>query len=572
MRQRWEAGLASTVMTRSPAPAAAGIVLVLLVGAGTVVAQPQTTPVPQGLQAAARAALLTAERSGESSTLTYFNRPIVVLRARVLGRPPSERAAIAVQVLDDLVAAKATDPVESLQVESVSLIFVGSRLVVGLGAPDIDELAGETLEGVTALTVARLQQAFAEAAEAHTPAELLRAGILAAAALAIGGLVLWVVARARRGVTAKLIAVSESTVAKTGLADLDSLRTSRVLDFQRGFVTVITVGLQLLVIYVVVSFVLQRFRYTRPWGESLSGFLVTTLQSLALGAMHAVPGLFTVLVILVIARLASKLVGMWFHSIERGRIRSRWIYPETAQPTRRILTTLVWVFAIIVAYPYMPGSETDAFKGVSVFLGLMLTLGSTGLVNQMVSGYTVTYSRALRVGDYVRIGNVEGTVIHLGVLSTKIKTLQLEEVTIPNAVVAAQMTTDYSRFADSEGVFTSTSVTIGYDAPWRQVQSLLLLAAERTPGLRREPKPRVFQASLEDFYVKYTLWVSLLHQESRIITLDMLHANIQDLFNEYGVQIMSPNYLTDPASPKVVARQNWYAAPASIDESARRPG
>jgi small-conductance mechanosensitive channel len=558
-------------MTLSAAPAAA-IVLVLLVGAGPVLAQSQPTLVQEGLQAVARAALLTAERSGESFTLTYFNRPIVVLRARVLGRPPSERAAIAVKVLDDLVAAKVTDPVESRQVEGASLIFVGSRLVTGLGAPDIDELAGETLEGVTALTVARLQQAFAEAAEAHTPAELLRAGILAAVALAIGGLVLWVVARARRGVAAKLVTVSESTVAKTGLADLDSLRTSRLLDFQRGFVTVITVGLQLLVIYVIVSFVLQRFPYTRPWGEALSDFLVTTLQNLALGAIHAVPGLFTVLVILVIARLAAKLVGIWFHSIERGRIRSRWIYPETAQPTRRILTTLVWVFAIIVAYPYMPGSETDAFKGVSVFLGLMLTLGSTGLVNQMVSGYTVTYSRALRVGDYVRIGNVEGTVIHLGVLSTKIKTLQLEEVTIPNAVVAAQMTTDYSRFADSEGVFTSTSVTIGYDAPWRQVQSLLLLAAERTPGLRREPTPRVFQTSLEDFYVKYTLWVSLQHQESRIITLDTLHANIQDLFNEYGVQIMSPNYLTDPAAPKVVARQNWYAAPASIDESARRPG
>jgi small-conductance mechanosensitive channel len=230
----------------------------------------------------------------------------------------------------------------------------------------------------------------------------------------------------------------------------------------------------------------------------------------------------------------------------------------------------VWVFAIIVAYPYMPGSETDAFKGVSVFLGLMLTLGSSGLVNQIVSGFTVTYSRALRLGDYVRIGDVEGTVIHLGVLSTKIKTLQLEEVTIPNAVVAAQMTTDYSRFAEKEGVFTSTSVTIGYDTPWRQVHSLLLLAAERTPGLRREPAPRVFQASLEDFYVKYTLWVSLERQESRIITFDTLHANIQDLFNEYGVQIMSPNYLADPASPKVVAKQDWYAAPARIDEQTGR--
>jgi small-conductance mechanosensitive channel len=567
----WDARLAS-FMTLSAAPMAAGIVLAWVVGTGTVIAQPQTTPVPPALQAAARAALVSAERSGEPFTLIYFNRPIVVFRARVLGRPPSERAGIAVQVLDNLVAAKATDPVESRQLEGVSLVFVGSRLVLGLGAPDIDELAGETLEGVTALTVSRLQQAFAEATEAHTPAELFRASIFAAIGLIIGGLVLWVIGRARRGVAAKLVAVSESTMAKTGLADLDSLRSSRLLDFQRGLVTAITVGLQLLVLYGIVSFVLEQFPYTRPWGESLSGFLLTTLENLALGAMQAVPGLFTVLVILVIARLASKLVGMWFNSIERGRIKSRWIYPETAQPTRRILTTLVWVFAVIVAYPYMPGSNTDAFKGVSVFLGLMLTLGSSGLINQIVSGFTVTFSRAVRLGDYVRIGDVEGTVIHLGVLSTKIKTLQLEEVTIPNAVVAAQTATDYSRFADTEGVFTSTSVTIGYDAPWRQVQSLLLLAAERTPGLRRQPAPRMFQTALEDFYVRYTLWVSLERQESRIVTLNTLYANIQDLFNEYGVQIMSPNYLADPSAPKVVAKKDWYAAPASVGDSADAAG
>jgi small-conductance mechanosensitive channel len=540
--------------------------LALALAAVTVTAQPQPTAPQTAPPTLPSIAVVDAQPSGESFTLTYFNRPIVVLRARVLGRPPSERAAIAVRVLDDLVAANATDPVESRSIEQGSLIFVGSRVVFGLAPADIDELAGETLEGTTALAVTRLRQAFAEAGEAHTPAELVRASVIALIAIAIGVLVLWVLGRARTVVSNKLVAVSESTVAKSGFADLDSLRASRLLDLQRGLVTTITVGLQLVVVYGLVSFVLARFPYTRPWGESLSGFLLTTLQNLALGFADAVPGIFTVVVIFVVARLVTRLVGVWFRSVERGSITPRWIYPETAQPTRRILTTLVWVFAVIVAYPYMPGSETDAFKGVSVFLGLMLTLGSSGLVNQIVSGFTVTYSRALRLGDFVRIGDVEGTVIHLGVLSTKIKTLQLEEVTIPNAVIAAQMTTDYSRFADREGVFTSTSVTIGYDAPWRQVQSLLLLAAERTPGLRREPAPRVFQASLEDFYVKYTLWVSLERQESRIITLNTLHANIQDLFNEYGVQIMSPNYFADPAAPKVVARQNWYAAPARVDE------
>ena len=540
--------------------------LALVLVAGTVTAQPQPTTPPTAPSTLPAIAVIGAEPSGESFTLTYFNRPIVVLRARVLGRPPSERAAIAVRVLDGLVASKATDPIESRAINEGTLIFVGSRVVFGLAPADIDELAGETLEGVTAQAVARLRQAFAEAGEAHTPAELVRASVIAAIAIVLGMLVLWAIARARTVVSNKLVAVSESTVARSGLADIDSLRASRVLDLQRGLVTTLTVSLQLVVVYGIVSFVLELFPYTRPWGESLSGFLLTTLRTLAIGTVNAIPGLFTVVVILFLARLVARLIRMWFRAVEMGRVTSSWVYPETAQPTRRILTTLVWVFAVIVAYPYMPGSDTDAFKGVSVFLGLMLTLGSSGLVNQIVSGFTVTFSRALRVGDYVRIGDVEGTVTHLGVLSTKVKTLQLEEVTIPNAVVAAQMTTDYSRFADTEGVFTATSVTIGYDAPWRQVQSLLLLAAERTPGLRREPAPRVFQSSLEDFYVKYTLWVSLERQEARIITLDTLHANIQDLFNEYGVQIMSPNYLADPASPKVVPRQNWYAAPARIEE------
>ena len=151
------------------------------------------------------------------------------------------------------------------------------------------------------------------------------------------------------------------------------------------------------------------------------------------------------LVIVFIARFVARLIGFWFSAIESGRLTPRWIYPETAQPTRRLLTGLLWAFAIVVAYPYLPGSQTDAFKGVSVFFGLMVTFGSSGIVNQIMSGFMITYSRALRAGDFVRIGEVEGTVTHLGVLSTKVRTLRQEEVTIPNAVVVGQTTTDYTR-------------------------------------------------------------------------------------------------------------------------------
>jgi small-conductance mechanosensitive channel len=200
-----------------------------------------------------------------------------------------------------------------------------------------------------------------------------------------------------------------------------------------------------------------------------------------------------------------------------------------------------------------------------VLLGVMITLGSSGLVSQIVGNFMITYSRSLRVGDFVRIGDVEGTVTSLGMLSTKVKSIWGEDVTIPNAVVISQTTKDFSRPGESGGVMTPVSLTIGYDAPWRQVHSLLVLAAARTAGIRREPKPSVLQTALQDFYVQYTLLVCLERQDMRPFTLAALHANIQDLFNEYGVQIMSPHYLGDPASPKVVSRQNWFAAPASAE-------
>jgi small-conductance mechanosensitive channel len=525
-------------------------------------ASAQSQPPPQSLAAA-----IAAEPSGQSATLTFFNRPIVVLRARVLGRGPDERAAAAARVLDDLAANGIFGPVESRLVEGGALISVGSRTVFGIAGPDVDELAGETVTGVAAQTVRRLQQALNEAAEAREPGVLLRAAVLAALGLAVGLVMLWGLAHAHRGLTARATRAAERTFARSRIADLEALRASRLLDFERWLVATLTVGASLLVAYATVTFVLRRFPYTRPWGESMRGFMLSTAEHLGLGIANAIPGLFTVAVIIVIARFVTRLFGIWFAAVEQGRITPRWIYPETALPTRRLVSTLVWVFAAVVAYPYLPGSRTEAFKGISVFLGLMLTFGSSGLVNQIMSGFMVTYSRAVRVGDFVRVGDVDGTVIRLGVLSVKVKTLRNEEVTIPNAVVVAQTMTDYTRFGDTEGVFTPTSVTIGYDAPWRQVQALLLEAAARTPGLRREPKPVVFQAALEDFYVKYTLWVCLERQQSRPATLDALHAHIQDLFNEYGVQIMSPNYVLDPAAPKIVAKKDWFAAPAAPDGS-----
>jgi small-conductance mechanosensitive channel len=537
------------------------VVVAILFASAAAAAQRAPEPSPAQSRDIA-SAVLDAVPSQDTATVTYFNRSIVDLRAMVLGRGPAERARAATRRLDDLAADAVAGPVEAHALGGGSLISVASKGVLVLTDADLDPVAGDTLQEVTARTVERLQAALqAETAARSLPA-LLRSVANALGGLAVGLLIVWGLTRANRALSYKLMRLAEDAATKAGLLDLASLRSSRLLEMQRWLVSGIYAALCLVMGYTTIGFALRQFPYTRPWGDSMRGFLIGTIVQIGLGIVNAIPGLFTVVVILLIARFVVRLVTLWFGAVERGQVNTGWVYPETAQPTRRLVTTLLWLFAVVMAYPYFPGSQTEAFKGISVFIGLMLTFGSSGLINHVMSGFFLTYSRALRNGDFVRVGEVEGTVTQLGMLSTKITTLKGEEVTIPNAVIVSQTITDYSRAGDSEGVYTPTSVTIGYDTPWRQVHALLLSAAERTTGVRREPKPVVLQASLEDYYVKYTLFVCLERQQSRPFTLDTLHAHIQDLFNEYGVQIMSPNYMMDPAAPKVVARTNWYAAPA----------
>jgi small-conductance mechanosensitive channel len=276
------------------------------------------------------------------------------------------------------------------------------------------------------------------------------------------------------------------------------------------------------------------------------------------------PGLFTVLVILLVTRLITRAIGNLLRSIEEGAISVGWLEPETVKPTHRVIIGLIWIFALTLAYPYIPGSDTVAFKGISVLLGIMISIGSAGLINQVMSGLAIIYSRTFRVGDYVRAGEHEGSVSHIGVLSCKITNRKREEITIPNAVLIGQTVTNYSRLAPN--VVATTAVTIGCDVPWRQVHALLMLAAERTPGICREPRPFVLQPALAEFYVEYQLIVYIERIEERVVVLSDLHAHIQDVFNEFGVQIMSPHFVSQPEGAIVVPKSKWHTPPATEKE------
>ena len=377
--------------------------------------------------------------------------------------------------------------------------------------------------------------------------------LLATIALALA---LWVIARLYRIARHRLEKVDGKHLTIRNI-DLQPF----LLSLERGVIKLSAIGLGLVGAYLWLTFVLLQFPYSQPWGERVGAYLYSVISQLGVSALGAMPGLFTVALIFVITRMIIRIVNGILVSAEESRLRVSWLDPDTAKATRKVLVVLIWVLAVIVAYPYIPGSNSDAFKGVSVFVGLILSLGSAGLVNQIMHGLVVIYSKALRPGDFIKTGDTIGLVTHLGFLSIKIRTPRREEITIPNAVLTSSTVTNYTRLVG--GAYISTTVTIGYDTPWRQVHAMLKLAATRTPGMRTEQEPRILQRALADFYVEYELFAALHDPSDRYLALSALHEQIQDAFNEFGVQIMSPHFRRQPEEKVVVDKSQWYATPAA---------
>ena len=316
-------------------------------------------------------------------------------------------------------------------------------------------------------------------------------------------------------------------------------------------------------------FVLGQFGFTRPWADAMTGWMLDLLRGWGHSIAGALPGLFAATLIFLLARLLTHTVSLTFRGVAEGRFQLFGIDQVLAEPTRKLVNVVIWLFALAMAYPYLPGSDTDAFKGLSVLVGLMVSLGASGIVGQAAGGFTILYSRTMSVGDYVRSGEVEGVVLQIGLFTTRLRTIAGVEVSIPNNVVLSGQLHNFSRHPDGPGMWMETGVTIGYDTPWRQVHRLLLAAASRTPGVAREPAPFVLQAALSDFYVDYRLRVRVDDPLRRFAVLSELHAQIQDTFNAAGVQIMSPNYEADPDRPKLVPREHWDGLP--VPEAAPAP-
>jgi len=340
------------------------------------------------------------------------------------------------------------------------------------------------------------------------------------------------------------------------------LHSQQLWSLFRGLLRLFRALVILGLVYFFVNFVLDLFPWTRYVSQTLFGYVINPLLSIWQAIVDYLPSLFFLTILFFIFRCLLRLTYAFFQGVNRGQIKLSNFDAEWAWPTYRIVRVLMIILGAVVAYPYIPGSGSEAFKGITILAGVLFSLGSSSLISNIIAGYTMTYRRAFKVGDRVKIGNNFGEVMEIRLLVTHLRSLKNEEIVIPNSTILNGEITNYSSMADKHGLILHTTVGIGYEAPWRQVEAMLLMAAERTDGLQRRGQHFVLQTGLGDFGINYELNVFCSKEKKMARIYSDLHRNIQDVFNEYKVAIMTPHYTGDTEDQKLVPKGQWYASPA----------
>ncbi len=294
--------------------------------------------------------------------------------------------------------------------------------------------------------------------------------------------------------------------------------------------------------YISLPIIFSIFPFSRNWADKLFQLVWSPLKNIFIAIYEYLPNLFTILVIFLVMKYFVRLIKYFFTEIYAEKLKISGFYPEWAMPTFNIIRFLLYTFMFILIFPYLPGSESNIFKGVSIFIGVLFSLGSSTAIANMVAGLVITYMSPFKMGDRIKIGEISGDVIEKTLLITRIRTIKNEVITIPNSSVLSGNTTNYSTEARNHGLIINTSVTIGYDVPWKDMHQALLEAARRTDLLLKEPAPFVLQTSLEDFYVSYQINAYTQNAGNQAVIYSNLHQNIQDVCNEKGIEILSPHY------------------------------
>ena len=477
--------------------------------------------------------------------------------------PARERAAGISERIREAAANPDFDPVDIQVTETAEMDLLTAGPVTFMrvfnGDAELEQIDRKALSAVHAL---RIRKAITEYREQRRPEYLKRGlvtALIATAVLAaLLGLLIWLTRRLadlmERRMKAKVVALRVQSIQ---LIPGEQIWAT---------MTVMARGLRVIVIlvalFVYAQLVLRQFPQTRVTGEQLSAYLIDPLKTMGRGLVDELPSLMFLLVLFFVVRLLLRMLRIYFVAIGSGAVKLANFQPEWSLPTYRLVRGGVIAFALVVAYPYVPGSGSEAFKGLSIFFGVLLSIGSSSIISNNVAGYALIYRRLFAVGDRVRIDDMVGEVLDMRLQVTRLRTVKNEEIIVPNSTIMNSVVINYSTLAATRGLILHTTVGIGYETPWRQVEGILLMAATRTPGIEQTPPPFVLQQTLGDFCVTYELNAYTSSAARMAEKYHALHANILDAFNEYGVQIMTPAYEGDPREPKVVPKDRWYQEPS----------
>lgn len=491
----------------------------------------------------------------------------VLFRVRgVTSFPAQSRADAIADRIERLASDPGVDPSKVSVSESgdYTAIMLGERRIMALFNADarVEEMEREDLALATA---ERISRAIADYRSERSPEALRRHAVQAAAAVAalvaVVALVIWL--------TRRLLALLEkryrSRISSLGIQSFQIVRAERIWYVLGAAVSALRLLAIVIATLACLDFVLNGFPWTRGFANELTDILIRPLKTMAEGLVGYLPDLIFLAILAVVVRFVLRLIRLFFNAVARGSVTLENFDAEWAWPTYKLVRFAVIIFAVIVAYPYIPGSQSEAFKGVSLLVGVVVSLGSSSVIANLIAGLMITYRRAFKVGDRVMIGDVVGDVTEVRLQVTHLRTLKNEEVTIANSLILNGYVVNYSSLAEEQGLILHATVGIGYETPWRQVEAMLLMAVERTQSLLKEPPPYVLYKGLGDFCVTYEINAYCSDAKAMPHLHAKLQRNILDVFNEYGVQIMTPNYHDDPQQPKLVEKGQWHAAPAAAE-------
>jgi small-conductance mechanosensitive channel len=505
-----------------------------------------------------------AESAVEAPTAPVMVDGITLFRVRGISSYPAERRAAEIADRIREVAANRALPVESITIQDTAV----ATFVIANGRRLFGVLDGDAeLEGLTRQVLAQAYQA--RVAEAITNFRRDReASVLwrhlgnAAIATVVFVLLMVLGRRTSKRLRAAAAARYRSRIHDVQVGSVEIVRGEQLWAGVQYVVRIVATLVAVGAGYLYLNYVLRLFPWTRGLGRSLSSIVLRPLSTLGTGFVAFVPDLVFLIVLAVVTRFIVRLVRLFFQRVGDRTVTVQGFEPEWAAPTGRMVSFALVAFAIVIAYPYIPGSGSEAFKGIGVVIGLMFSLGSASVIGNLVAGLGLAFRGAFRVGDRVRIGEHVGEVAKVQLLTTYLRSPKNEQIVVPNSLILNSEVVNYSALARDAGLILHTNVGIGYETPWRQVEAILIEAARRTPGLRTDPEPFVLQRKLGDFAIDYEL-NAYTDDPGRMLRLySALHRNILDAFNEYGIQIMTPAYESDPEQPKIVPREQWFTWPA----------